>query len=156
MVIAGGGARGADLAALGIPVITTVNGKGVLDEKHPLSLGASIRLRAAQRYLADADVVLAIGTELGESDLWGDVPALRKVIRVDIDPAQRDKNVRADVAITGDARAVVQALTTDREPAQLNGVRDAIREEALKDGARVAAADGRAGRGARHRRHPGR
>ena len=122
--------------ALGIPVITTVNGKGVLDEKHPLSLGASIRLRAAQRYLADADVVLAIGTELGESDLWGDVPALRHVIRVDIDPAQRDKNVRADVAITGDAREVVQALTTDREPAQLNGVREAIREEALKDGAR--------------------
>ena len=54
------------------PVITTVNGKGVLDERHPLSLGASIRLRAAQRFLAEADVVLAIGTELGESDLWGD------------------------------------------------------------------------------------
>ncbi len=135
VVVAGGGARGADLAALGIPVITTVNGKGVLDEKHPLSLGASIRLRAAQRYLADADVVLAIGTELGESDLWGDVPALRNVIRVDIDPAQRDKNVPADVAITGDARAVVAALVTDREPAQLNGVREAIREEALRDGA---------------------
>ena len=55
-------------------MITTVNGKGVLDEKHPLSLGASIRLRAAQRYLAEADVVLAIGTELGESDLWGEMP----------------------------------------------------------------------------------
>jgi thiamine pyrophosphate-dependent acetolactate synthase large subunit-like protein len=135
VVVAGGGARGADLAALGIPVITTVNGKGVLDETHPLSLGASIRLRAAQRYLAEADVVLAIGTELGESDLWGDVPALRNVIRVDIDPAQRDKNVPADVAITGDAREVVQALTTERKPVELNGVRNAIREEALQDGA---------------------
>ncbi len=135
VVVAGGGARGADLAALGMPVITTVNGKGVLDERHPLSLGASIRLRAAQRYLADADVVLAIGTELGESDLWGAVPELRSVIRVDIDPAQRDKNVAADVAITGDAREVVQALVTDRAPVELNGVREAIREEALQDGA---------------------
>ena len=54
VVVAGGGARGADLAALGVPVITTVNGKGVLDERHPLSLGASIRLRAAQRFLAEA------------------------------------------------------------------------------------------------------
>jgi acetolactate synthase-1/2/3 large subunit len=135
VVVAGGGARGADLAALGMPVITTVNGKGVLDERHPLSLGASIRLRAAQRYLAEADVVLAIGTELGESDLWGEMPALQRVIRVDIDPAQRDKNVGAHVAITGDAREVVQALVSDREPAQLNGVRDAIRDEALQDGA---------------------
>jgi thiamine pyrophosphate-dependent acetolactate synthase large subunit-like protein len=135
VVVAGGGARGADLAALGMPVITTVNGKGALDERHPLSLGASIRLRAAQRFLSEADVVLAIGTELGESDLWGDVPQLQRVIRVDIDPAQRDKNVKADVSITGDAREVVAALATDREPVTLNGVREAIRDEALKDGA---------------------
>ena len=72
-----------------MPVVTTVNGKGVVDERHPLSLGASIRLRAAQRFLAERDVVLAVGTELGESDLWGPMPELRgKVIRVDVDPAQ--------------------------------------------------------------------
>jgi acetolactate synthase-1/2/3 large subunit len=133
--VAGGGARGADLAALGAPVITTVNGKGVLDERHPLSLGASIRLRSAQRFLAEADVVLAIGTELGESDLWGPVPELQRVIRVDIDPAQRDKNVRADVAVIGHAREVVAALASERPAPELNGVREAIRAEALDDGA---------------------
>ncbi|HEX6024393.1 MAG TPA: 5-guanidino-2-oxopentanoate decarboxylase [Solirubrobacter sp.] len=136
VVVAGGGARGADLAALGMPVITTVNGKGVLDERHPLSLGASIRLKAAQRFLSEADVVLAIGTELGESDLWGDVPPLQRVIRVDIDPAQRDKNVRAEVAIIGDAREVSAALAqSDRATVDLDGVRAAIRAEALEDGA---------------------
>jgi 5-guanidino-2-oxopentanoate decarboxylase len=120
-------------------VITTVNGKGVVDERHPLSLGASIRLRAAQRFLAERDVVLAVGSELGESDLWGPVPELGgKLIRVDIDPAQRDKNVRADVAVTGDARAVLGALAESvpaRAAEDLGAVREAIRAEALADGA---------------------
>jgi thiamine pyrophosphate-dependent acetolactate synthase large subunit-like protein len=139
VVVAGGGARGADVAALGAPVITTVNGKGVLDERHPLSLGASIRLRAAQRFLSDRDVVVAIGTELGESDLWGPVPELRgKVIRIDVDPAQRDKNVPADVALIGDARELVTGLAAalpERAPEDLEAVREAIRAEALEDGA---------------------
>ena len=56
---------------LGAPVLTTVNGKGTLPEEHPLSLGARLNLPAARAFLADCDVVLAVGTELGESDLWG-------------------------------------------------------------------------------------
>jgi acetolactate synthase-1/2/3 large subunit len=138
-VVAGGGARGADLEALGLPVVTTVNGKGALDEAHPLSLGASIRLPAAQRFLASRDVVLAIGTELGESDLWGPVPELRgRVIRIDVDPAQSDKNVAADVAVVGDAAAVVGELAAAlpaRPVEDLGAVREAIRAEALADGA---------------------
>ena len=48
-MVGGGGARGAAeqvraLAEHGIPVLTTVNGKGVLDETHPAALGAGIRL----------------------------------------------------------------------------------------------------------------
>jgi 5-guanidino-2-oxopentanoate decarboxylase len=148
-LVLGGGARGAGEAALrlGIPVITTVNGKGIVDERHPLSLGASIRLRAAQRWLADRDVVIAVGTELGESDLWGPVPELRRLVRVDVDPAQLHKNAPADVAILGDARAVLERLPARAARAatatsrgsipveNLTAVRAAIREEALADGA---------------------
>ena len=74
--IAGGGCRHAHEAAtrlaerLNMAVVTTVNGKGVVSERHPLSLGASIPVRATQRYLDSCDVVLAVGTELGDSDLW--------------------------------------------------------------------------------------
>ncbi len=78
LVVAGGGTRGRSeqvraLADLGLPVLTTVNGKGVLDESHPSSLGAGIRLPAAHMVLNDADVLLVVGSELGDSDLWGGV-----------------------------------------------------------------------------------
>jgi acetolactate synthase-1/2/3 large subunit len=136
--VLGGGARGAAEAALalGIPVVTTVNGKGIVDERHPLSLGASIRLRAAQEWLAGRDVVVAVGTELGESDLWGPMPELRgRLIRVDVDPAQLHKNAPADIAVLGDARAVLERLPARTTDEDLEPVRAAIREEALADGA---------------------
>ncbi len=120
VVVAGGGARGAAaqilaLADLGLPVLTTVNGKGVLDEGHPAALGASVRLEAAHRVVNSADLVLVIGSELGDSDLWGGAVAPgvhgeRAVVRVDIDAAQMHKNVRADVAVVGDAATVLDEL----------------------------------------------
>jgi len=137
-LVLGGGARGAAHAAarLGIPVITTVNGKGIVDERSPLSLGASIRLRAAQEWLAGRDVVVAVGTELGESDLWGPMPELRgKLIRVDVESGQLHKNAHADVAVLGDARAVLEALPSRAADEDLEPVREAIRAEALADGA---------------------
>jgi 5-guanidino-2-oxopentanoate decarboxylase len=137
-LVLGGGARGAAAAALriGVPVITTVNGKGIVDERSPLSLGASIRLRAAQEWLAERDVVIAVGTELGESDLWGPMPELRgKLVRIDVDPAQLHKNAPADVAVLGDARAVLEALPARAAQEDLTAVRETIRAEALADGA---------------------
>jgi thiamine pyrophosphate-dependent acetolactate synthase large subunit-like protein len=146
-LILGGGSRAAadDATALaerlGAPVVTTVNGKGVVSERHPLSLGAQIRLPATQRWLAERDVVLAVGTELGESDLWG--PPLRlggRLIRVDVDLGQLDKNAAADVAIGGDARAVLERLLEalaprTAPPEDLSAARAAIGAEALADGA---------------------
>jgi 5-guanidino-2-oxopentanoate decarboxylase len=145
-LVLGGGARGAVAAAtrlaerLGAPVVTTVNGKGVVSERHPLSLGAHLRLRATQRWLAERDVVLAVGTELAESDLWGPAPSLGgRLIRVDVDPGQLQKNLAADVAVAGDARAVVEALL-EALPARVAAAEDiaaaraAIRAEALADG----------------------
>ncbi len=77
LVVGGGGRRAAAevlaLAEHGVPVLTTVNGKGVLDETHPASLGASVRLPAAHRVMNDADLLIVVGSELGDSDLWGGV-----------------------------------------------------------------------------------
>jgi acetolactate synthase I/II/III large subunit len=149
-MILGGGARGAADALtalaqrLAAPVLTTVNGKGIVDERHPLSFGASIRLRAVHRWLAERDVILAVGTELGDSDWWGPPPPLGgRLIRVDLDPAQLHKNLPSTIAVEGDARTVGEGLlaaveagaraANDAPPAargDLAAVRDAIHAEA--------------------------
>ncbi|MFH8624429.1 thiamine pyrophosphate-dependent enzyme [Streptomyces vietnamensis] len=119
-LVLGGGARSAaaECAALaeglGAPAVTTANGKGVLDERHPLSLGVSLHSPAVQKWLADRDVVLAVGTELAESDLWGPPPALTgTLIRVDVDPAQMYAGLPADVSLVGDARVLLGALLAE-------------------------------------------
>lgn len=116
-LVLGGGARtaGAECLALaralGAPVVTTANGKGVVDERHPLSLGVSLHSPAVRRWLAERDVVLAVGTELAESDLWGPPPALTgALLRVDVDPAQMYAGIPADIALVGRARTVLTAL----------------------------------------------
>jgi acetolactate synthase I/II/III large subunit len=146
MIIVGGGAVDAQAEvtalaeALGAPVATTVNGKGVVDEAHPLSVGASIRLRALQKAAADSDALLVVGTELGDSDLWEGQIRGRTVIRCDIDPAQLDKNCPADYPLLGDAATTASALraalpgsrcTSGLERAAT--LRTVCREEAMAD-----------------------
>ena len=145
LIIAGGGAVDAQAEltalaeALGAPIATTVNGKGTVDEAHLLSVGASVRLRALQKAAADSDALLLVGTELGDSDLWGGQIRGQIVIRCDIDPAQLDKNCPADHALLGDAAATLNALfaALPTKPAggeqRAAGLRTACREEAAVD-----------------------
>ncbi|WP_136042376.1 MULTISPECIES: thiamine pyrophosphate-binding protein [unclassified Microbacterium] len=130
VIVAGGGAADAahevtSLAErLGAPVLTTLNGKGVVDERHPLSLGSNLRLAAARAVAEDADVLLVVGSKLGEAELWAPrLEARGAVIRIDISPAQRDKNLAATVGLTGDAAAVSGALL-ELLPAELRPPRD--------------------------------
>ncbi|MGY1594956.1 thiamine pyrophosphate-binding protein [Geodermatophilus sp. SYSU D00708] len=146
LLIAGGGAVDAaaevtGLAeALGAPVATTVNGKGVLAEDHPLSVGASVRLRALQHEAAACDALLVVGSELGDSDLWEGRIAAPVVVRVDVDAGQLHKNCPATVGLHADAAPALRALrallpdrTGDgaRRAAEL---RAACRAEARSDG----------------------
>ncbi len=148
MIIAGGGAVDAQAEltalaeALGAPVATTVNGKGAVDESHPLSVGASIRLRALQKAAADSDALLVVGTELGDSDLWEGLIRGQTVIRCDIDATQLNKNCPADHALLGDAATTLAALLTvlpaDRASVARGSdraatLRMACREEAMAD-----------------------
>ena len=117
VIVAGGGAVDAahevTLLAerLCAPVLTTLNGKGVVDERHPLSLGSNLRLAAARSIAETADVLLVVGSKLGEAELWAPrLEAGGAVIRIDISPSQRDKNLTATVGLTGDAAAVLGAL----------------------------------------------
>ncbi|MFE7466567.1 5-guanidino-2-oxopentanoate decarboxylase [Streptomyces sp. NPDC057499] len=116
-IVLGGGARGAAAECLLLaelldaPVVTSANGKGIVPEQHPLALGVSLNSPAVQRWLAERDVVLAVGTELAESDLWSPPPALAgTLVRADLDPAQMYAGLPADIPLVGDARPTLRAL----------------------------------------------
>ncbi|MFJ9125363.1 5-guanidino-2-oxopentanoate decarboxylase [Streptomyces sp. NPDC102340] len=119
-LVLGGGARGAAAQCLALaeqlaaPVATTANGKAIVDEEHPLSLGVSLHSTAVQEWLTTRDVVLAVGTELAESDIWTAEPLSfqGQLIRVDLDPAQMYAGVPADVPLVGDAAATLDTLVT--------------------------------------------
>jgi acetolactate synthase-1/2/3 large subunit len=120
LIAIGGGARdaGVELVKLAekidAPVVNTVNAKGVIPCSHPLAVGGSGSSPAVRELLQSADVVLAVGTEFGETDydyfFQGELPIDGTLIRIDIDPAQLTRNLRADVAVCSDARNALQAL----------------------------------------------
>jgi acetolactate synthase-1/2/3 large subunit len=93
---------------------TSLGARGVVPEDHPRYFHALNRdaLEAAR---SEADVVLAVGGRLGELDNWGrgpswGDPAEQKLIHVDADAASIGLNRPVDLAIVGDARAVLTAL----------------------------------------------
>lgn len=117
VILAGGGARGAGdrvrklAERLAAPVVTSLNGKGILDEHHPLSLGSNLRLSSVREHARNADVLLVIGAKLGDAELWVDrLDAQGTVIRIDILDTQIDKNQTADLGLVGDAAAVLDAI----------------------------------------------
>jgi thiamine pyrophosphate-dependent acetolactate synthase large subunit-like protein len=151
LVLAGGGAVDAAAEvralaeALGAPVATTVNGKGVLDESHPLAVGSAVRLRALQKAAADSDALLVVGSELGDSDLWEGRITAENVIRCDIEPGQLHKNCPAGVTLLGDAATTLRALLEALSPRPTNapfagtGGAPAVRARELRDACRAEA-----------------
>ncbi|WP_372459663.1 thiamine pyrophosphate-binding protein [Agromyces cavernae] len=141
VIIVGGGATRAvrEVTALaerlGAPVLTTLNGKGTLDERHPLSLGSNLRLVAGREVAESADVLVVLGSKLGEAELWA--PRLEprgRVVRIDRSAAQVDKNLEASVGIVGDTAAVIEELLAalpagDRAEPDLAAAKRAIAEE---------------------------
>ncbi|MFC7217506.1 5-guanidino-2-oxopentanoate decarboxylase [Streptomyces polyrhachis] len=116
-LVLGGGARGAAAECLRLaelldaPVLTTANGKGVVAETHSLSAGASLHSPAVRAWLCGRDTVLAVGTELAESDLWAaELPLTGALVRVDVDPAQMYAGLPAAHPLVGDARTALAAL----------------------------------------------
>jgi 5-guanidino-2-oxopentanoate decarboxylase len=119
LIIAGGGARSAGeqllrlVEALDGYLVTTVAGKGILAESHPASLGASLQFGITQELVASADVVLAVGTELSETDFYSGsrLEVNGRLIRIDIDATKLADHYAADVGIWGDAQASLEAIT---------------------------------------------
>ncbi len=117
LICIGGGAAAASkpltsiAEKLGAAVICSNAGKGIVSDQHPLSLGASTVRPEAQGYMEKADVILAIGTELSETDSFIDKLTFNgKLIRVDIDPRKINDLYLADIGIVADANSTAEAI----------------------------------------------
>ncbi len=117
MMVLGGGALAAGASALSIaeklasPIITTTAGKGAVPAGHPLCWGYCLASSDVQNRLAASDCVLAVGTELSETDLWTSEFRLDgNVIRIDIDPSSLARPHAAKLAILSDAKAALSAI----------------------------------------------
>jgi thiamine pyrophosphate-dependent acetolactate synthase large subunit-like protein len=113
----GGGARHAqaairDVAAkTGALVVCSVAGKGIVPDDANNAAGALLGHEAIQQRLAEADCILAVGTELAMTDRWVDLPRFQgKIVRIDIDAAQLARMVPPHLAIQASAESVFSAL----------------------------------------------
>ena len=95
---------------LGAPVATTYMGKSAFPEDDPLALGTALDEPAFRQLLRDADVVLAVGTELGaETTGQYELRLSGRLIHVDAD-ARRIGATYDALGVVGDAKAVLGAL----------------------------------------------
>ncbi|RWO81404.1 MAG: 5-guanidino-2-oxopentanoate decarboxylase [Mesorhizobium sp.] len=128
LVLAGGGAKRAEAPLqrlaerLGAPVVQTANARGLL-HRHPLGVPASPSLKAVRALMAEADLVIAAGTEFGPTDYDGYsdggfvLPS--NLIRIDIGADQLARRP-ARISIHADCGAALEALLveigTDQPP----------------------------------------
>ncbi len=128
LILAGGGARRAEAELqrlaerIGAPVVQTVNARGLM-HGHALAVPASPSLKAVRALVADADAVIAAGTEFGPTDydMYGDGGFVlpQALIRIDIDAAQLERRPAA-IAIEADCALALEALAA-RLPAPADG-----------------------------------
>ena len=145
VVLAGGGAiRAAPelrrlVEHLGAPLVMTSNARGILPPDHPLAVPMSPSLAPVRALIAAADLVLAVGTEIGPTDYdmysESEFPSPANLIRIDIEAAQLIRNATPRVGLCGDAaRTLRQLLKLDLgEPRPRSGVAAAAaaRQQAL-------------------------
>jgi acetolactate synthase-1/2/3 large subunit len=101
----------------GLPVATTAAGKGCFAETHPLALGVfgTFGTAAANACIAEADLVLVIGSKLSPSDTaWENRalldPTRQNFVQLDIEPRNASWNYPAEHVLIGDAAIVLDQL----------------------------------------------
>jgi acetolactate synthase-1/2/3 large subunit len=115
LIVCGGGAQDAseEVTALSgmlqAPVLGYRRGRGVLDARDPLS----VTLPLGRELWGEADVVVGVGTRLlNPMREWG-VDRDLAIIRIDADPQEHTRLHTPAVALTGDAKPILQALLAE-------------------------------------------
>ncbi|QKW00626.1 thiamine pyrophosphate-binding protein [Streptomyces sp. NA02536] len=142
-IIAGGGVVRSDASGklrqlaerLRAPVVTTPGGKGAFPWTHPLSLQSWLEDRHTTDFLEDADVLLVVGSGLGElSSNYHTFRPRGRVVQIEADLGKLESN-HPGLGIHADARLALQALLETVQPREdataperVRGVLDRVRE----------------------------
>ena len=115
-----------------MPVTTTLLGLGAFPENHDLSLGMlGMHGTVPANYATDeADLVIAAGIRFDDR-IAGNPSKFcerAKIIHIDIDPAEIDKNKKADVPIVGDLKNVLSEINKELEPQDHKEWTDKVKE----------------------------
>ncbi|MGJ5755681.1 acetolactate synthase-1/2/3 large subunit [Streptomyces puniciscabiei] len=145
-IIAGGGVVRSDASGklrllaerLQAPVVTTFGGKGAFPWEHPLSLQSWLEDRHTTDFLEDADVLLVVGSGLGElSSNYHTFKPRGRVIQIEADLGKLESNHPA-LGIHADARLVLQALLETVEERTDDSAPERVRELLAKVASRIA------------------
>ena len=123
----GGGARGASAAvarllALGVGVVSSVQGRGVVPEKHPLTLGAFNLYPEAEAFYATCDALVVVGSRLRSNEtLKYKLKLPRPLYRIDADPQAHGRAYSDELFVCGDANLALSQLADRLEAARAKG-----------------------------------
>ncbi|MEV7232106.1 thiamine pyrophosphate-binding protein [Polymorphospora sp. NPDC051019] len=163
VIYAGGGAarsraRDSLLALaehLGIPVVTTMAGQGVIPQDHPLCAGytATVGTPLGHALVNSADVVLALGTRFGEMETSSYDPEVSfrvpptQIVQVDVDASQIGRTYPVALGVVADVGAFVgQLLAEIRGATPRRNWESSARFAAIQEGIRAWRADIEQGR----------
>lgn len=116
----------------GVPVVTTIMGKGALPTSHGLYIG-NIGIHgsyAANSAISNCDVLFSIGTRFNDR-ITGKIEEFARnavIVHIDIDTASISRNISVDIPIVADAKKAIVALTEKAEPLHISKWTEKIHE----------------------------
>ncbi|HEY9372313.1 thiamine pyrophosphate-binding protein [Streptomyces sp.] len=149
VIVAGGGVVRSDAAGklrqlaerLDAPVVTTYGGKGAFPWTHPLSLQSWVEDRHVTDFLEDADVLLVVGSGLGElSSNYHTFRPRGRIVQIEADLGKLEANHPA-LGVHADARLALQALLETVGVREDAGAPERVREVLTKVRSRIDAQD---------------
>jgi acetolactate synthase-1/2/3 large subunit len=97
------------------PVTTSLQGKSAFPETHPLSLGSGGRSisKPLHHFLTNADLIFGIGCSFATTNYGVAMPKGPRIAHATLDPADINKDLRAELALVGDAGLTLDALLAE-------------------------------------------
>ncbi len=144
----GGGARGAAeavarLVAIGFGVVSSTQGRGIVPEDHPMSLGAFTAHESAEAFYRTCDAMLVVGSRLrGNETLKYALALPRPLYQIDADPRAEGRSYPVALFVCGDSRLALEGLAdrlAHRNPPTKSGVDRAFDEDLAAARARAIA-----------------